>query len=190
MHPVHALQLIPRLADKQAKSPVGMHPGPRQKDCYRGVTGSSEQVVAELKTYGEQVASKASTQTQSLRTLSRKGQTVDWSWSANEIVIFPRGIGPWVRRVGLLRALGAPTPDALGCPCSSARRSRPMAWLSSSAFARHQMIDCPRISNVRLPSHAPRLLQLSVNMGHLAPAQPEWPSSTPFSSLSRARLQV
>src|ERR1039458_2638713 len=51
----------------------------------------------------------------------------------NEIVIFPRDIGPWVPRASRSRAGGAATPNVLGCPCSSARRSRPSAGWSWSA---------------------------------------------------------
>jgi hypothetical protein len=53
--------------------------------------------------------------------------------SVNEIVIFPRDIGPRVPRASRSHAGGAATPNALGCPCSSARGSRPRAGWSWSA---------------------------------------------------------
>src|ERR1017187_6406596 len=67
--------------------------------------------------------------------LSRRGPRVPTvEGSVNEIVIFPGGIGLWLPQQGRFRAAGAATPSALGCPCSSARRSRPKASWSWSAI--------------------------------------------------------
>jgi len=64
------------------------------------------------------------------RVMSARGvETRDVEGSVNEIVIFPGDIGLWVARAGRFRAVGAATPNALGCPCSSARRSGPRARL-------------------------------------------------------------
>ena len=91
------------------------------------------------------------------------------SRKVNEIVIFLRGIGPWVPRASPSRAVGTATPNARGCPCSTARRSKPRAGWSWSAIPG---LTAPAKGRQRLlgPEHlGPRRIQMHV-ITHLQPA--------------------
>jgi hypothetical protein len=89
--------------------------------------------------------------------------------AVNEIVIFPRAIGPWVPRASRFRAVGAATPNALGCLCSSARPSRPRAGWSWSATPGLTAPAKGRQRLFRLQHLGPRRIQTHV-ITHLQPA--------------------